>query len=266
MSKQRYQADDEDAGEEYESEQDDIVIEPERRRLRPRELMFSTTGRLALGAFGVLILLGGAAVVNQLIHRKTPVVAKKSNAAGKADAEKAKSAAPAAATGDDRDRPETAATPASAPESNGYAPVDPSDIPWSYESKDARPAGADGASPAAEVEADYSATGIDESFAEVAAEEPAGEVETDAETMPAVEERPPVAPSTPNPLRNTSQAAPIQPTREYVAREGETLFDIARYELHDAARWVEIYQLNASALGDQLAALPAGTRLRVPQR
>ncbi len=52
----------------------------------------------------------------------------------------------------------------------------------------------------------------------------------------------------------------------YVVEEGDTLFDIARYELGKASRWAEIYDLNREALGDDFNYLQPGTELRMPAR
>ncbi len=58
-----------------------------------------------------------------------------------------------------------------------------------------------------------------------------------------------------------------QPTpggRTYLVEEGDTLFDIAKFELGDGSRWPEIFQLNRRALGDDIDYLQPGTRLRLP--
>ncbi len=52
----------------------------------------------------------------------------------------------------------------------------------------------------------------------------------------------------------------------YVVAEGDTLFDIARYELGRAARWSEIYQLNRDVLGEDFDYLRPGTELVMPPR
>ena len=44
----------------------------------------------------------------------------------------------------------------------------------------------------------------------------------------------------------------------YVVQEGDTLFDIARYELGKASRWAEIYDLNRNQLGSDYDYLRAG--------
>lgn len=50
----------------------------------------------------------------------------------------------------------------------------------------------------------------------------------------------------------------------YVVEKGDTLFDIARYELGTAARWGEIYELNRNLLGDDVDYLRPGTELVLP--
>lgn len=50
----------------------------------------------------------------------------------------------------------------------------------------------------------------------------------------------------------------------YVVEEGDTLFDIARYELGKAGRWTEIYDLNRDLLGDDFDFLQPGTELVMP--
>ena len=50
----------------------------------------------------------------------------------------------------------------------------------------------------------------------------------------------------------------------YVVEEGDTLFDIAKYELGQASRWGELYELNRDVLGDQGDHLKPGMELRLP--
>lgn len=50
----------------------------------------------------------------------------------------------------------------------------------------------------------------------------------------------------------------------YVVEEGDTLFDIARYELGKASRWAEIYELNRDRLGEDFDYLRPGMELRLP--
>ncbi|HEY2892727.1 MAG TPA: LysM peptidoglycan-binding domain-containing protein, partial [Pirellulales bacterium] len=52
----------------------------------------------------------------------------------------------------------------------------------------------------------------------------------------------------------------------YIVAEGDTLFDIARYELGKASRWAEIYELNREVLGDDHDHLAPGTELVMPAR
>ena len=52
--------------------------------------------------------------------------------------------------------------------------------------------------------------------------------------------------------------------RTYVVEEGDTLFDIARYELGKATRWAEIYQLNRDQIGADFNHLRPGTQLVLP--
>jgi nucleoid-associated protein YgaU len=50
----------------------------------------------------------------------------------------------------------------------------------------------------------------------------------------------------------------------YTVAEGDTLFNIARYELGKASRWVEIYELNRDVLGKDFNYLTPGTQLAMP--
>jgi len=52
--------------------------------------------------------------------------------------------------------------------------------------------------------------------------------------------------------------------RTYKVEEGDTLFDIARYELGKASRWVEIHELNRDALGKDFDYLTPGMELVLP--
>ncbi|MGD9723433.1 MAG: LysM peptidoglycan-binding domain-containing protein [Pirellulales bacterium] len=63
-----------------------------------------------------------------------------------------------------------------------------------------------------------------------------------------------------------SEAAPVSGADVYVVAEGDTLFDIARYELGKAARWGEIYALNRDKLGEDFDFLQPGLELRMPPR
>jgi nucleoid-associated protein YgaU len=50
----------------------------------------------------------------------------------------------------------------------------------------------------------------------------------------------------------------------YTVAEGDSVYDIARYELGKAARWVEIYDLNRDILGNDLEHLVPGTEIIIP--
>lgn len=50
----------------------------------------------------------------------------------------------------------------------------------------------------------------------------------------------------------------------YVVEEGDTLFDIAKYELGQASRWGELYELNRDLLGEQGDHLKPGMELVLP--
>ena len=52
----------------------------------------------------------------------------------------------------------------------------------------------------------------------------------------------------------------------YVVEQGDTLFDIARYELGKASRWAEIYDLNRDVLGEDFDHLSPGTELTLPAK
>ena len=52
--------------------------------------------------------------------------------------------------------------------------------------------------------------------------------------------------------------------RVYVVQEGDTLYDIARYELGKARRWAEIYELNRDVIGKQFDYLTPGMQLVLP--
>jgi nucleoid-associated protein YgaU len=53
--------------------------------------------------------------------------------------------------------------------------------------------------------------------------------------------------------------------RTYTVVEGDTLFNIARYELGKASRWAEIYDLNRDVLGKDFNYLTPGTQLSLPE-
>lgn len=54
--------------------------------------------------------------------------------------------------------------------------------------------------------------------------------------------------------------------RFYTVVGGESLFDVARFQLGQGSRYVEILQLNRDALDGTRETLPAGLRLRLPPR
>ncbi len=66
-------------------------------------------------------------------------------------------------------------------------------------------------------------------------------------------------PTTTDPWR---QSNTVEST--YVVEEGDTLFDIARHELGEASRWVEIYELNRDRLGNDHDYLTPGLKLTLP--
>ena len=73
------------------------------------------------------------------------------------------------------------------------------------------------------------------------------------------------APAARGPAAATSTAAAApHGAQRYVVQRGDTLFDIARYELGQASRWVEIYELNRPLLGDDVDHLSPGTELLLP--
>jgi nucleoid-associated protein YgaU len=53
--------------------------------------------------------------------------------------------------------------------------------------------------------------------------------------------------------------------RSYTVAEGDTLFNIARYELGKASRWAEIYDLNRDVLGKDFNYLTPGMKLVLPE-
>lgn len=52
--------------------------------------------------------------------------------------------------------------------------------------------------------------------------------------------------------------------KTYVVQTGDTLCDIARWELGKPARWTEIYELNRDVLGDDFDHLTPGVKLMMP--
>lgn len=61
-----------------------------------------------------------------------------------------------------------------------------------------------------------------------------------------------------------STRTPYAGGRTCVVEEGDTLFDIARYVLGKASRWVEIHQLNRDLIGDDPDYLTPGMQLLLP--
>jgi hypothetical protein len=49
-----------------------------------------------------------------------------------------------------------------------------------------------------------------------------------------------------------------------VVHEGDTIYDIAQFELGRSSRWVEIVALNRATLGDDVHFLRAGMTLVLP--
>jgi len=65
-------------------------------------------------------------------------------------------------------------------------------------------------------------------------------------------------------VRTGAQLRTAGGRRVYVVEQGDTLFDIAKYELGSAGRWQEIYQLNRERIGENVDQLRAGTELILP--
>src|SRR5690606_34850617 len=61
-----------------------------------------------------------------------------------------------------------------------------------------------------------------------------------------------------------STVSHLRAGRSYVVEEGDSLYTIARYELGDAQRWPEIFQLNRAVLSDDIDFLRPGTQLVLP--
>lgn len=68
------------------------------------------------------------------------------------------------------------------------------------------------------------------------------------------------------PAANMVSVSTVRGGRSYLVEKGDTLFDIARYELGAGARWPEIFQLNRRALGEDFDYLKPGTKLVLPAR
>jgi hypothetical protein len=65
---------------------------------------------------------------------------------------------------------------------------------------------------------------------------------------------------------NIAASATGRGGRTYEVQEGDTLFDIARYELGQASRWIDIYQLNQHQLTDDFNFIKPGMKLNLPGR
>ncbi|REK21718.1 MAG: LysM peptidoglycan-binding domain-containing protein [Planctomycetota bacterium] len=64
----------------------------------------------------------------------------------------------------------------------------------------------------------------------------------------------------------STSGAQVGNGRAYEVQDGDTLFDIARYELGDGSRWVEIYQLNQHLLTEDFDYLKPGMTITLPGR
>ncbi|MEX2112151.1 MAG: LysM peptidoglycan-binding domain-containing protein, partial [Pirellulales bacterium] len=64
--------------------------------------------------------------------------------------------------------------------------------------------------------------------------------------------------------RPAAAQVPMARGDAYIVAEGDTLFDIARYELGKASRWGEIYELNRDKLGEDFDFLQPGLELVMP--
>jgi nucleoid-associated protein YgaU len=65
--------------------------------------------------------------------------------------------------------------------------------------------------------------------------------------------------------RRSAPAPSYHSGKSYTVVEGDTLFNIARYELGKASRWVEIYELNHDVLGKDFNYLTPGMKLVLPE-
>jgi nucleoid-associated protein YgaU len=63
---------------------------------------------------------------------------------------------------------------------------------------------------------------------------------------------------------STVSSRNVRGGRTYTVVEGDTLFNIARYELGKASRWAEIYDLNRDVLGKDFNYLTPGIQLSLP--
>ena len=67
-------------------------------------------------------------------------------------------------------------------------------------------------------------------------------------------------------MQASTQGRRASGSNVYVVEQGDTLFDIARYELGKASRWAEIYDLNRDVLGEDFDHLSPGTELTLPAK
>lgn len=70
----------------------------------------------------------------------------------------------------------------------------------------------------------------------------------------------------PRTMQASTQGRRATGSNVYVVEQGDTLFDIARYELGKASRWAEIYDLNRDVLGEDFDHLSPGMELTLPAR
>ena len=70
----------------------------------------------------------------------------------------------------------------------------------------------------------------------------------------------------PRTMQASTQGRRATGSNVYVVEQGDTLFDIARYELGKASRWAEIYDLNRDVLGEDFDHLSPGTELTLPAK
>ena len=76
--------------------------------------------------------------------------------------------------------------------------------------------------------------------------------------------RPALANMAPAGTPGLSMVSQTSGRRTYVVAEGDTLFDIAKFELGKQSRWGELYELNREILGDHYDYLVPGTVLTLP--
>ncbi len=69
-------------------------------------------------------------------------------------------------------------------------------------------------------------------------------------------------PADPNQL--STLVSTTGPTKVYVVEEGDTIYDIAKFELGKASRWAEIIALNRDVLGSDIHFVRPGMKLRLP--